>query len=120
MKDLKIDIATSDLELSTGLDLSVVEEDEQIQQNLAIRLRFFFGEWFLNTKVGIPYIEDILKKNPNPSTIEALLKEAISGTPGVYEILRYSQSINASARTLSVDFAVRTDYGIIRMTESLP
>ena len=46
MKDLALDTTTGDL-LLQDFDLQFVEDQDQIAQNLAIRLRFILGEWFL-------------------------------------------------------------------------
>lgn len=43
--DLKLDIASDDIDVSTG-DLVLVEGTDAIIQHLQIRLRFFLGEWF--------------------------------------------------------------------------
>jgi len=105
MADLALDITTGDV-LIKDTTLSIVRGDDALLQHLALRLRFFLAEWFLDLRVGIPYFEDILIKNPNLITVQAIFREVILETPGVDSVSRFDLSVNASTRVLSLDFTV--------------
>ncbi len=107
--DNDIVIQNNDATLITGRD--------EIAQVLRQELRVFLGEWFLDTAEGIPYFQEILKKNPNPSTVDAIFKNKILSTPGVIELLSYSLEING--RNLSLSFSASTQEGIIDFNEVL-
>ena len=47
MIDFALDPKTNDL-VFTDYDFALVDDTRQIMQNLAIRLRFVLGEWFLD------------------------------------------------------------------------
>jgi len=81
MKDLKLD-TFGELDLSSG-DLQFVTGADAVAQHLRIRLRFFLGEWFLDTRVGIPYFSVFFIKQPNLAAIEAIYRRAIQTVPGV-------------------------------------
>ena len=54
--DLAMNMATGDLVLRDG-DVLLIDNAERVAQQILITLRFWLGEWFLNTKDGIPYLE---------------------------------------------------------------
>lgn len=118
MKDIALDPTTGDL-LLENFDLQLVEGKDQIAQNLAIRLRFILGEWFLDTTAGVPYYDDFFIKAPNQIRIESVLKEEILDTPGVDQILSFTSTFNAQRRIYSVTFSVSTIRGEITLTQEL-
>ena len=104
--DVKLD-ADDDLDVSTG-DLVKLTGAEAIRQQLKIRLRLFLGEWFLDTRVGMPYYETVLVKNPNTQAVRALFQEAILGTPGVTETSDVALEYDGATRALAVTFRAVT------------
>ncbi|HCU24075.1 MAG TPA: hypothetical protein DF383_03580, partial [Deltaproteobacteria bacterium] len=74
-----LDISSNRLKLTTDI--------EAIRQHLLVKFRIFLGEWFLDTRVGLPYFEEIFVKNPNLAAVSELLKLEITDTPGVIELL---------------------------------
>ena len=87
--------------------LTIVDGDEALRQHLAIRLRFFLGEWFLDNRIGIPYFDDVLIKNPNLVLVRGILRSAISTTPGVESIERFEFEFDGATRKMELDFTVR-------------
>ncbi len=110
MTDIKISSLTNDLDLSSN-DLQLVADEDAIVQNLRIRYRFFLGEWFLDTREGIPYYERILIKNPNFNGVDAILREVAVDTPGIADVDRFESSFDGSTRELTVDVWARSDTG---------
>lgn len=100
--DLTLD-ATGNLVFVTGADA--------VAQRVRSRLQFFRGEWFLDTRQGVPYFEDILVKNPRRELVVSLLREAILETPGVASITTFSLSIDNATRSASVTFKALTTDG---------
>jgi hypothetical protein len=107
MIDIELDPTTNDLVLDS-FDLSLIKDVRQVAQNLAIRLRFFLGEWYLDTTVGLPYYEYILVKNPNQIQVESFIKEEIAATQGIEQITAFSSSFDIVKRIYSVAFSVKT------------
>lgn len=119
MIDLALDPKTGDL-LILDFDLQFVDSIDQIAQNLAIRLRFFQGEWFLNIFDGVPYYQYFFIKNPNQIQVETFLKDEISNTTGVQQITSFSSDFDGQSRQFTVDFACKTIDGNIELEETLP
>ena len=118
MKDIALDSTTGDL-LLKNFDLQLIDGRDQIAQNLAIRLRFILGEWFLDITAGVPYYDDFFIKAPNQIRIESILKEEILNTPGIDKILSFSSNFDAHRRAYSVSFSVDTLQGEITLTQEL-
>ncbi|MEM0173067.1 MAG: hypothetical protein QXI16_01010 [Sulfolobaceae archaeon] len=107
MIDIALDPITNDL-VFNNFDLSLVDDLDQIAQNLAIRLRFFLAEWYLNIDIGLPYYQIFFVKSPNEIQVESVLKEEIVNTRGVAELLSFSSTFDKAKRIFSVKFTART------------
>ncbi len=111
-----MDIALNgyDATFLNGPDISSMVVNKQadvVAQRLAIRLRTFLGEWFLNTEYGVPYFERILRKGVNKTTVDNILREQILEETGVLEIVSFNSEFNPSARSYSCNFQVKTASG---------
>lgn len=108
MIDLKLGKSTHDLVVQ-DYDLQLVAGVDQVAQNIKQRIWLFRGEWFLDTTVGVPWLQDILKKNPRRFVVEQALKQAILGTAGVDELVEFSLEDGQAERSVRVTFKVRAD-----------
>lgn len=110
--DIALNIASNDLVIKNN-DLILIDNAERVAQQVLITLRFWLGEWFLDTREGVPYLEYILVKNPNMSHIKQILTEKINSVDGVNSIVFLDFDFRRITRELYVDFEVDTDYGLI-------
>ena len=111
MSDIALD---SDGDLLIENDaLVLVEGDDAIVQHLSIRFRFVLGEWFLDTRLGIPYFDEILVKNPDFSRVRGILRQTILTTPGIASIEKFSLQFDGAIRKLTVSFLARKTDGEI-------
>lgn len=118
MYDLAENIATGDLLLNNN-DLMIIDNAERVAQQILITLRFWFGEWFLDTSQGVPYLEYILIKNPNENHIRQILTEAILSVEGVQEVNEMTLDFDEKNRRLFVEYSATTEYGLITKREVL-
>jgi len=101
-----------DIDVS-GEDLFFVYDIDQLAQNLKIRLQTFLAEWYLNIEIGVPYFQEIFKKNPNEIIVTNYIKKVIKETEGILNILSFSFSYNnddPSIRGVSISFTCDTIY----------
>ena len=70
-----------------------------------------YGEWFLNTEIGVPWFDKVFVKNPDLSAIDIILKTTILGTSEVEELLAYKSSLDRTRRVFSVAFTALSIYG---------
>lgn len=116
--DLKLN---DEWDLSTGnTDLELLTGADAIAQHLAQRIKMFLGEWFLDTRKGVTYIQQIFVKNPNETVVDSALKTVIIQTPGVAKLTAFELQIDRSLRKLKLSFTAKTNDGeIIEYSEEL-
>lgn len=110
--DIQLDPTTHDLTIASSGDLLMVDEARRVAQQIKVTLLAFLGEWFLDTDFGVPYLEDILVKNPKWATVNAVLRARIVDVPGVTRVRRLDLEMNRAQRALSVTFEAETFYGL--------
>lgn len=110
MKDIKLDLNTHDIEI-TGRGMSLVEDLEALRQRIKIKLLFFYGEWFLDTSLGLNWFKLAFIKNPNQNFIDNMIMITITDDSEITNLLEYSASISSS-RELSVKFKASTIYNV--------
>lgn len=114
----QIKLHNGDLDLSTG-KLVIIDGVEAIAQKLRIGLGIFFGEFFADLDVGVPYYQKILVKNPKLGQLTALIKLAILSCEGVASVDSLSVRFDAATRNLTVDFKAKAQTGeLIPVKES--
>lgn len=131
MADLSLDLNPLHVAFPTYRDLLVVNNDlcltsdanpagtNPILQDILTRLRFGLGEWFLDNSQGIPYLQQVLVKNPDISKITAIFQNTIMGTPGVIQLTSFSMTVNTAKRFATVQFACVTTSGPVSYNGSV-
>ena len=102
MNDLRL-TQDGDLYFSENGD---VEFTQSVIQAIAIRLRWFLGEWRINTNYGIPYYDEILIKNPSMALLDDRIRTEILSVDGVESIENLDISIDKKTRKCSISFTV--------------
>ncbi|AXL21873.1 hypothetical protein [Megasphaera stantonii] len=116
--DIAMNVNTGDLVIQNG-DLVLIDHAERVAQQILITLREWLGEWFLDTRDGVPYLEYILVKNPNENHIRQILMEKISSVEGVSSVKSMTLAMNNFSRTLAVEYEAETIYGLVKRKELL-
>lgn len=105
--DIKLDTA-GDMDITSNL-LTLVTGIDSIAQHWLIRMRTFLGEWFLDQRIGIPYFQYILVKNPNVANVRNIFYQASLGTPGIKEITAFNFDLDTATRILTIDISGVTE-----------
>ena len=108
-----------DWDLQNG-QLQIVTGVEEIAQIVTTRLKFFLGEWFLDVRRGVPWFSKILKKNPNPSEVEAILIQHILDSPGIITLKDSTFTLDNATRRLTVEFEAISTEGVLNFSEVVP
>lgn len=120
LRDLKLDPDTHDLVLE-DFDLALVEGLARVRQQLAIRLQFFRGEWFLDLDFGVPWFQEVLGVKPPPvSHAELLIRDQVLSTPDVEELEELGVDYVGESRALTVELRAKTNFGDVDLTTEVP
>ena len=125
MSDLAITLQASatnpnvgDLEFSDSTMSNILLTDDTsypasraVMQDLFIRLRFFYAEWFLDTTQGLPYFKYVFVNNPDLRLIESIFRRVILGTPGIASLDNFSVTFDKGQRTIFPRFVGRLTSG---------
>lgn len=84
---------------------------DQTLQLIASRLRLFLGEFFMDTSAGLPYLSLAGSKGTTQADIDAVVRDAILGTPGVIALTQYQGSAQRAQRLYTITFKVVTQTG---------
>lgn len=99
-----------DLHLVNGDLVWTSELAVEVAQRLRIRLRFFRGEWFLDTREGTPWFQTILVKGASEGVIRAIFSRIVRTCPGVAALSSLTFTITRQ-RELELDFVAKLEDG---------
>lgn len=80
---------------------------------LADRFKMWLGEWFLDIRQGVPYIQTVFVKNPDISAVRQLFRQIILTTPPIVTCNDVQLVYNPQQRQLNYNFAAVTDTGAV-------
>lgn len=108
-----IDPTTNDLFLAEDGTVAVVRDAAAVGQHIRQRLMTFAGEWFLDTEVGVVWLDEIFGRAYDPALAESVVKAEILDTDGVDEILTFSVGFDRVKRNLIMsEIEVLTEYDV--------
>jgi hypothetical protein len=106
--DILLDTATWDLPhrptLGTGISA--------IMQRVAVRLRTFKGEWFVNTSAGLDYLGWTQQKPLRVQEVSAAVRAEVETTPGVDRTEEWTAIFDRDERKLTIAARVYTSDGV--------
>ena len=74
-----------------------------VRQKIIARFQFFLGEWFLDTRLGIPYYRDMVGTDPDFAVIRSIFRKVLQSIPEIATIDKLTVSLDVD-RNLSVEF----------------
>ncbi|AHJ63450.1 Phage-related protein [Granulibacter bethesdensis] len=115
--DIILADATRDVFLTNG-DLILSDGLARVRQEIGITLRAWRGEWFLDLDFGIPYLQNVLVKEPQRVVLQSIFAAAIASVPDVEAVESLTATLDRPSRTLSIVFSARTRFGMV--SDSIP
>lgn len=107
--------ADGDYTFGSGDTSFLVNSPEAVAQAIKTRLRLWYGQWFLDTSDGMPWMQPLTGK-PQPVAMELALRQRIQATAGVQAILAFDARFNPASRRLNISATVETRYGNTTIT----
>lgn len=98
--------ADGDLHISGSGDIAI---GNSIVQKVRIKLLWFAGEWKWDKDEGMPYLDELLVKNPNTDYFESLIRQKIFEIDEITEVKDVSVSYDRKQRSARVRFVAMTD-----------
>lgn len=96
--DIARDLATGDM----AIPPAYVRGADAVCQWLSLAYTVWLGEWFLDQRIGVPYIQKIFVKNPSLPLIERIYRRATLKCPGIVKVNKFSMAVDFPTRTLEV------------------
>lgn len=84
---------------------------DAVRQAVQVSYRWWRGEWFLDRRRGVPYIEEILRKGVTEASVRAVMKRATEQVQGVARVLELEVAIDRSTRRGTSHGQVQTAEG---------
>lgn len=114
--DLIFRLLYRDLTGIARYSIMTIDGADKVAQQVKMTLLAWLGEWFLDNRFGVPYLEDILIKNPRLTSVESILRAKIMSVPDVKRITFFAMDFDRKRRTLIVEFHCITELGPIKDT----
>jgi hypothetical protein len=108
-----------DIEITNGDFALCRDEVHAMAQAITIRLRTLAGEWFLDSRVGLPYLSQILGKKHSERLLRRLIAETIKSLSNAITIKNFVMTTHAERR-LTIGFtAVLSEQTTISINETI-
>ena len=99
-----------------NFDISFVDNDivfandaAEVSQNSQIRLQMIQGEQFDDTRIGVPWLTDMVNSQVNMETKEQIIRRTILSTPNVQSLDSLVVSIDTVSGKASAEFTGTTN-----------
>lgn len=100
-------------------NMSLQVEKDAIILEMKQALKFFFTEWFLDKRKGIPYIQRIFIKNPDPELLDTIFKDVILNVNLVTRITQWSLQVDTGTREMRLSFKADSTFGEIEFSDKI-
>lgn len=104
MKTLLLDRTAWDLALDSLGNIALADEPYSIAQDVASAIKTFLGECWYDTRIGLPYFEQVLDKLPPVQLLQKLVETQALTVPGV-----------TTAKCTITEFTDRTVRGFVEV-----
>ena len=89
------------------------DDPQATAQAIWRRLRTYQGEVASDQRRGFPWFQSVLGRRGVASRLQMMLRRAVSGTPGVRACDSVSYTVDASSRSVEIQWAATFDSGKI-------
>ena len=94
----------------------LVDSPQAVGQLVKSALSLWRGEWFLDTSLGVPMFENILRRGATEEGIADVLRTEVSKVPGVVSVVYVGVTIDHLARKVSASVELVSAYGRTKVT----
>jgi len=110
--DFLLDLVTWDVPIEGGKLAEVMDPLAEMRQRVGIAIKLLLGEWPYDAKRGLPWIEEILVKEPNLNQIQSRFRAYILSIEGILSIRSLVISLDDSTGMLTIVLDLETVVGL--------
>jgi hypothetical protein len=105
---------------ATGRSNLAIVVDPAVAKAIKLRNRFllFLGEWFLDTRIGVPYFQFLFVKNPDVALVRRMLRRVIESVG--FLVASLDLAYDPSKRTLMFTFSATDGPRVIEGGSGVP
>lgn len=112
MKDFALEPGTNNFLMNKRGMIMTSDFLQYMQQKVRCCLSLLKGEWYLDTRLGIPYIPSWdMDKDGHRTIFESAIRVKISGISGIKKLLSFSSELDPKTRLFTVSFSAQCDNG---------
>jgi len=100
----------------SDIDFTLLDGLQSAVQRVTQRLRFWRGEWYINSTEGVPYIADVLGHNVNIELAKQAITAQIRTVPDIIDVSEATIDIDVATRTLHYSAHLTTRFGVVDIT----
>ncbi|WP_324029252.1 hypothetical protein GC087_21275 [Pantoea sp. JZ2] len=104
-----------DYTFGRGDDTWLINSPDAVAQAVKTRFLLWYGQWFLDTTAGTPWIQSVLGKQ-KPETYSLAIRQRILETQGVKSLISFDTSLNTTSRRVIFTATIDTIYGTTTVT----
>jgi len=104
-----------DYAFGKGDDTWLVNSPECVAQAIRTRFLLWYGQWFLDTTEGTPWIQSVLGKQ-RAEMYSLAIRQRILDTKGVNAITAFDTVLNTASRRVVFTATIDTIYGTTTVT----
>jgi hypothetical protein len=102
-----------DADVSSGNLVLVTDVPTCAAQELNSKFKFFLGEWFADKRLGVPYFQFVLIRNPNMGIVRQVFTAVIDTVQEITGIVSADITYVSTNRTCSALFQLSTKDGVL-------
>lgn len=104
-----------DYTFGQGDNTWLINSPECVAQAVKTRFMLWYGQWFLDTTEGTPWIQSVLGRQ-RPEVYNLAIRQRILETQGVSSIIAFDTTRNTTTRRVTFTATIETIYGITTVT----
>lgn len=104
-----------DYTFGSGDDTWLINSPAAVAQAVKTRFDLWYGQWFLDTTDGTPWIQSVLGKQKS-ETYNLAIRKRILETHGVKSIIDFNTELSSSTRRVTFTATIDTIYGTTTIT----
>lgn len=107
--------ANGEYTFGSGDDSWLANSADAVAQAVKTRLALWYGQWFLDTTEGTPWLQSVLGKQ-HLDTAGLAIRQRLLRTEGVQSLTAFDCRLNASTRRVIFTATLTTLYGSTTVT----